>query len=67
MQVPLPKSLARTEPYPPRPALKCHDAAGKLTLCNSASTDWLNAYDAALTAINDRMLTIIGLQPKEAK
>lgn len=67
VQVPLPKTLARTEPHPARPALKCRDIAGTPTLCNSAMADWLNAYEAALTRINDRMLGIIGLQPKAAK
>lgn len=64
VQVPLSPTLARVEPVPARPPLKCHDAAGALTLCDSALADWLNAYDSALAAINDRMARIIGLQPK---
>jgi len=64
-QVPIDKQLAREEPKPARPAAQCRDANGTRTICNSGLVGWLNAYDAALERINERMRKIIGLQPKE--
>lgn len=64
VQVALDPKLTRAEPYPVRPVAQCRDAGGKPTLCNRALADWINAYDAALQNINDRMAQILKLQPK---
>jgi hypothetical protein len=61
--VALPPALTAPEPRPARPPLKCRDTAGKATLCERDLVDWLNAYDAALARINDRVARILGLQP----
>lgn len=66
-QVPLDAKLTAQEPKPKRPAAECRDANGSRTICNRALADWINAYDAALERINERMRRIFGLQPKEAK
>ena len=62
--VPLDAQLTRPEAAPVRPPLRCRDAEGRPTLCNRDLVNWLNAYDRALAALNDRMARISALQPK---
>ena len=62
--VPLRAELTADIPPPPRPPLRCTDeATGQPTLCNEELGDWLNAYDAALLQLRDRMARIRALQP----
>ena len=60
--MPLRAELTADTPPPPRPPLRCTDK-GEPTLCNEELADWLNAYDAALLGLRDRLARIRALQP----
>lgn len=63
--VPLPDALTAPVAEPAAPVRATRDPAGRLTINNDQSTDWLEQWKAALSEANDKLAQILSRQPKQ--